>query len=255
MGAIALVATIRNSIRFKGHFSLDVLHMRNLIKRIVPRPVLELCRDHRDQRSIREYAVHQTAPPPEAYKRQVVKDHGRAYEARILIETGTFYGDMLHACRKSFLQIFSIELHEELASLARRRFRKQPHIHLFQGDSRQVLPEILAGIHEPAVFWLDGHYSGAGTAKSDRDTPIEEELAVIGRHHIKSHVILIDDARYFGKGDYPSSHALTRILDSYFPSSTVEIRDDILRCTPQAPDVRIRRMNDEPQVNGFSFYN
>jgi hypothetical protein len=212
--------------------------LKTLVKRILAGPILESCRDYRnsrrDQRSIREYAVHPTIPPPEAYKRKVVKDHGRAYRAKILIETGTFYGDMLHACRKSFLQIFSIELHEGLAALARRRFDKQPHIHLFQGDSRQVLPEILAGIHEPAVFWLDGHYSGAGTARSDRDTPIEEELAAIGRHPIKSHVILIDDARDFGQGDYPSSDALTRILKGYFPSSIVEIRDDILRCTPQA---------------------
>jgi len=209
------------------------------VKRMLPKQVLELCQDfrndRRDQRSIREYTAHRTIPPPEAYKRKVVKDHALAYGANVLIETGTFYGDMLHACRKSFRQIFSIELHEGLAALARHRFRRQPHIHLFLGDSSKVLPEILAGIDEPAVFWLDGHYSGGGTAKGDRDTPIEEELAAIGRHPVKSHVILIDDARDFGKGDYPAADTLIRILKSYFPLSMVEIQDDILRCTPQAP--------------------
>ncbi len=34
------------------------------------------------------------------------------------------------------------------------------------GDSREVLPRIVAGLGEPVMFWLDGHYSGDDTAGS-----------------------------------------------------------------------------------------
>jgi hypothetical protein len=53
-------------------------------------------------------------------------------------------------------------------------------------------------IDAPATFWLDGHYSGAGTAKGKTNTPLLQELDHIGSHHIKTHTILIDDVRQFG---------------------------------------------------------
>ena len=68
------------------------------------------------------------------------------------------------------------------------------------------------------MFWLDGHYSSEfmvgdeliKTARTDKDTPIVEELdAILGTS--PEHVILIDDARGFdGLGDYPSIGSIKR---------------------------------------------
>ena len=48
------------------------------------------------------------------------------------------------------------------------------------------------------MFWLDGHYSGKGTAKGKKETPILEELKTIFDTNDLRYVILIDDARHFG---------------------------------------------------------
>jgi hypothetical protein len=209
---------------------------KTLVKSILPEGAIELCREYRrrkqDMLALRKYENHPAIPPPEAFKQNVVLHHARVYRTSILVETGTSRGDMLYACGRLFRQIYSIELNAQGVAAARHRFRKQPHIRILEGDSGVVLPEILAQVHEPAVFWLDGHYSGPGSARADRDTPIEAELAAIGDHAVRNHVILIDDAREFGTGDYPSAEALTSLLRTHYPASTIEIRDDILRCTP-----------------------
>jgi hypothetical protein len=46
------------------------------------------------------------------------------------------------------------------------------------GDSGGVLAQVVAGLEEPALFWLDAHTSGGNTADAGRDT-IEEELRTI----------------------------------------------------------------------------
>jgi hypothetical protein len=65
---------------------------------------------------------------------------------------------------------------------------------------------------EPALFWLDGHYSGGVTARGESDTPIYAELVhVLGSSH--KNVIVIDDARCFGSGaKYPTIEALTAFV-------------------------------------------
>jgi len=59
------------------------------------------------------------------------------------------------------------------------------------------------------------------------------ELRNISRHPIKKHVILIDDARCFdGTYDYPTLVELEKIAGDYWPGSSFEVRDDIVRITP-----------------------
>ncbi|MBI2810892.1 MAG: hypothetical protein HYX67_08705, partial [Candidatus Melainabacteria bacterium] len=53
-------------------------------------------------------------------------------------------------------------------------------------------------IDAPATFWLDGHYSGPGTAMGNSNTPLLEELKHIAQHPIKTHTLLIDDIRLLG---------------------------------------------------------
>jgi hypothetical protein len=105
---------------------------------------------------------------------------------------------------------------------------------VLEGDSERRLPEVLAALDEPALFWLDAHYSADDTARGSTDTPIEAELQAVLRHPVRGHVILVDDVRSFGRGDYPSIEAVQRLVGQLRPDLAVEVADDILRIVPAA---------------------
>ena len=63
------------------------------------------------------------APPPHVVKQRVIKEYAEKYNLEILIETGTFRGDMVEAMKNVFDQIYSVELSHALFQAARRRFR------------------------------------------------------------------------------------------------------------------------------------
>ena len=172
-------------------------------------------------------------PPPNLVKQQIVKQYGRDYAVNTLVETGTFLGDMVHACRKNFHRIVSIELDCRLYQDASRRFGSERHIEIYEGDSGSLLPKIAEEISEPCLFWLDGHYSAGITAKGDLNTPIMKELSAICDHPIDGHVVLIDDARLFtGQGDYPTIDEVRDFWLSRKPDHQLEVDLDIIRITP-----------------------
>jgi hypothetical protein len=148
------------------------------------------------------------------------------------VETGTYTGAMVHALRGVFTSIISVELDGKLAQAAKQRFSDQTHIKIIQGDSAQVLPKIIKDIKEPALFWLDGHYSAGVTARGKKDTPIEEELNFILKNNLTKHVILIDDAHMFnGKNNYPNynkTEKKLRITRKY----KVKSSNNIIRLEP-----------------------
>ena len=146
------------------------------------------------------------------------------------METGTYLGDMVEAQKKQFKKIITIELGIELFNEAKKRFFNDKNVRIVQGDSGKVLPDILKGITEPAIFWLDGHYSEGITAKGDKDCPIFEELNAIFCNSKYNHVLLIDDARCFiGKGDYPTIEELTDYIRGKNEKYNVEVKCDIIR--------------------------
>jgi hypothetical protein len=188
--------------------------------------------DLRDRREWRRYRWRPTVPPPHIVKVRTVLACAQRHRARVLVETGTFEGEMVRKCLRVFREIHSIELSPDYAREARRRFAAHPHVHIVEGDSATKLAEVLDRVHEPAVFWLDGHFSGGATARGRHDTPLAAELVAIARHGRHDHVILVDDARHLGQGDYPSVAWLTERLHAIEPSYRIEIADDILRCEP-----------------------
>lgn len=141
-----------------------------------------------------------------------IMEYKEKFDPKIFIETGTYRGDMVNRMSKRFDKIYSIELSPELHAAAIRRFASQPHIEILQGDSGAVLPELLKRVDKPALFWLDAHFSGGETTRTDIDTPIEAELRVILNHKVKNHVVLIDDAREFvGKNGYPPAASIEKM--------------------------------------------
>lgn len=121
------------------------------------------------------------------------------YPNKYFIESGTYLGNgVLMALQGPFEQVYSIELAQHHYIECYNKFAHYPNVHLFLGDSTNIMPQILQQIKAPATFWLDGHYSWDTTARGNTNTPILEELEAIKQHHIKNHTILIDDIRQCG---------------------------------------------------------
>jgi hypothetical protein len=171
-------------------------------------------------------------PPPHIIKQNAIKEYQEKYGYTTLIETGTYLGNMVEAQKTRFKKIISIELGVELYEKAKERFKKDQNITLMQGDSGKVLPLIIKDLNEPAIFWLDGHYSSGITAKGDKICPIFEELDSIFNNKPLNHVLLIDDARLFvDEDDYPTIEKLTKYVKNKNNNYQVEVKDDIIRFT------------------------
>ena len=140
---------------------------------------------------------------------------------------------MVYAVQPYISNIYSIELSEKYYLNTSRRFAGYKNIHLIQGQSGEVLPQLLKTIDKRCLFWLDAHYSGGSTAKSDIETPIMQEVECILNHpKAEEHIILIDDARCFtGQNDYPTVESLRQLIMNVCPSWSFEVQDDIIRIT------------------------
>lgn len=174
------------------------------------------------------------APPPHVIKQRNLRRYARRYGLKVLVETGTCFGDMVEAMKPHFDKIYSIELSRELYARARERFAADAHVELIQGDSGQRLGEVMARLERPAIFWLDGHYSAGVTAKGDKETPIVEELLQIFAAPDRGHVILIDDARLFGTDpSYPTVDEVEELVRSKRGGVSVSVEDDSIVIAPE----------------------
>jgi hypothetical protein len=121
---------------------------------------------------------------------------------RVYVETGSYIGDSIgRAIAAGFKEIHSIELSEKFYTHCCKRFRRKLGVHIHHGASEKVLPKIVAKIKEPAIIFLDSHWSKGGTAKGDNPVPLLLELEALARMPVKKHTIMIDDIRLFGSDD------------------------------------------------------
>lgn len=172
-------------------------------------------------------------PPPHKIKQLAISELAQQYGCKVLVETGTFRGDMMEAQKKNFETLYSVELSPEFWERAKQRFKNDAHIHLIQGDSGAVLPKLVPEIKQPALFWLDGHYCSPGTALSEIECPIYAEIDAIFKNNI-NHVMLVDDARLFiGKRDYPTIEELSRYIKKIAPHYKLSVVDDMIRIVPE----------------------
>jgi hypothetical protein len=146
------------------------------------------------------------------------------------VETGTWAGDTVRNVLTGFKKIYSIELGKEIYENTKKKFIHEPHVTLLNGDSSIMLEPICKLIDEPTFFWLDGHYSGCGTAQGKKDVPLFEEISQIVEHCKPACVVAIDDVRLFGKKDFEDWSEITvekvleyskpRLIDyKFYPSS------------------------------------
>lgn len=158
----------------------------------------------------------------------------RRYGLKTLVETGTYLGQTVESLSHWFEAVYSIELDPDLFEAASRRFEGRANVHLVLGDSTAALPDLLEHMWCPCLFWLDGHYSGPGTAHGTVASPIRAELDAISSHGRDDHVILVDDARLFdGSDGYLELPDLRRKLLAINPHYRITVLDDIVVAQPR----------------------
>jgi hypothetical protein len=167
--------------------------------------------------------------PPHLFKQKTVREYARRFGLRTLVETGTYYGEMVHALLDCFARIYTVELDATLVSLARRRFLSYPHVQVLEGDSQEVIPRLLEQIKEPGLFWLDAGYYG-WDGRVGRSGRLTSELRAVLAHAVPGHVILMDDAHGLsGTGGAPTLAELKSEIERDFPGWKVDAAYNIVR--------------------------
>lgn len=132
-----------------------------------------------------------------AMKIATIREYAIQHDCKVFIETGTYYGETTLAVCEQFEDVFTVEIEPTLYEQNGYKFEgKNIEAHL--GDSKILLPELVAKAGDRKIlFWLDAHWCGGGQAPEDRMSPVQSELEYIFSLP-DSHVVLVDDARYFG---------------------------------------------------------
>ena len=167
-------------------------------------------------------------PTPLLYKQQVILDAAAATGAKVFVETGTHFGDLARAMSAQFREVYTMEYDDDLYERARKKFDPRPHIHCLGGASPELLTSILRRISEPCVFLLNAHGpDAAGPAQ------IDQELAAIGAHRVKTHAVLIDHARLLtGAAGLPTPEQIDPLRATLFPALRMTVEHDIVRLLP-----------------------
>lgn len=179
---------------------------------------------------------------PEIYK-SICSD-GNIKLPKIFIETGTAKGGTPHVIMERtkeldtcFDKYYTIELGTDICKIASSRYKYfeeynftppyhlmhcdeidesfskeqeyfDDRVKLINGDSGIEVGKILQDIDERCAFWLDAHSGKESYARGGIDVPLIQELQHIKNHHIKDHMIAIDDAHLFGERQFDSQGQL-----------------------------------------------
>jgi len=200
--------------------------MKKVLKRILPDSLIEFVRIKKHEQFVLKsnFEDHLT-------KQKAIQFYAEKYGIKTFIETGTYIGRMVKAQLPFFNSIISIELSPQLYKYNKNKFKNYKKVKILLGDSGEILPGVIDGLNEPALFWLDGHFSAGLTAKGNLNTPVSDELTyILESGH--NHCILIDDARLFnGTNDYPELEKLKSYVSAQKSNSAIVVENDIIIIT------------------------
>lgn len=146
--------------------------------------------------------------------------------ARVLVETGTFRGVTTRRCLRHFSRVYTIELDHELAQEAKKRLARFGNCQVIEGDATQEVKTLLErpDVGSELLLFLDGHFSGSGTASGANAEPALEVIGVIARHKGSVAAIIIDDFREFGtQSGWPAKSELLRAIETSFPADDFQL--------------------------------
>ena len=117
---------------------------------------------------------------------------------RAAVETGTYKGESAAFLRTLCPRVWSIELSPAQHAEATAAYGGIAGLSFAQGNSATILPDLLEGIGEPALFWFDGHVMPGDPNFGAAECPVIAEIeAVNAWSHGPASCILIDDAVLF----------------------------------------------------------
>jgi hypothetical protein len=151
------------------------------------------------------------------------------YPNQVFVETGSHIGEgIVKALDAGFPAVRSIDAGDKQYQHCLNRFKNEPRVKLWKGDSAYVLKDMIADLTFPVTFWLDGHYSAGDTCKCEHEHPLLFELKQISEHPVKNHILLIDDWRDYSLWEKEIRELAPKIIDNPVFSKV----EDIFVVTP-----------------------
>jgi hypothetical protein len=158
------------------------------------------------------------------------------------IETGTLHGNTSAWASDEFDTVKTIELSDRLYSNVQNEYGHIGNIEFVKGKSQEKLPDIIRNLDSSAIFWLDAHYSGDGTAGENYECPLLEEVEAIGESMVDNY-IFIDDARLFcsppprphSAEDWPTiSDVMLKLNKELGDRYYITITEDVIVAVPES---------------------
>lgn len=174
------------------------------------------------------FAAGRSFLPPPAAKRAHLLRLLNERRHTVFVEAGTYLGDTVAYIAKHADLVVSVELHDELWQRAAHRFAGVRNVDIQHGDALDLVPAIVARLDAPPLVWLDGHYSGEGTALGSENEPAALILASLGDVAPAGTTVVIDDLRLFGTGQYARLDELIQSATQTFPQARVRTGLDSL---------------------------
>lgn len=172
----------------------------------------------------------------------------RELSLEVFVETGTFEGEAVARVLPFFAEIHTIELSEKYHAQAEVRFRKEPAVHVYHGDSTRELGSLRPALdHRAVLYWLDAHWCVADDSAGEAaQCPLLGELPAIGTLNERS-VVLIDDARLFlspppdphEAPDWPRLQQVVEGLQRLSSRHELMVFNDVILYFPQTLVTRI----------------
>lgn len=172
--------------------------------------------------------------PPEA----LIKTLADEFHIESFVETGTFRGGTTLWASGLFKKVYTVEFSRALYEGARGRLGLVENIVLVHGDSRVELEKFAGQLDGRTLFWLDAHWCGDESYGNTDQSPLIEEINVIGR--LEEPFIMIDDARLFTSPpqpphkveQWPDIVAVTDALRSVRSDMYIVVIEDVIIAVP-----------------------
>jgi hypothetical protein len=173
-------------------------------------------------------------PSPPEVKRSVLKRNG--IPGANWIETGTYLGETSFYLSRYSNFVTTIEPNSDLHRRAKDKYKDIENINFILGASETRFEQVMQNHSGKLNIFLDGHYSGGLTSKTNYTTPLVVELDSIIKHLNRFDEIrlFIDDIRCMNPeidefSEYPSLSAVLYKISGI--SSNVSVQHDILCVT------------------------
>jgi len=173
-------------------------------------------------------------------KFRVLEFYAKKSGCKAAVEVGTYQGAMTAKLAQILRPVVTIELDRKLWQKANEAFAGT-HIICVLGSGESCLLQALGMCHgDRALVYLDGHYSGEGTACGAEPEPAVTELELLYTWLLKwpgsIGAIVIDDVRCFGtEPGFPRKSTLLSAAEKFEPLGfELSIEDDQLLLVKEA---------------------